>query len=209
MADGHAKKIITAGVPLHKNGTALILLHGRGASAQDILGLAKSLHVKDFSLLAPQATNYTWYPFSFLSDPKQNEPWLSSALLLLADIEKELNETGIGSDKVWFAGFSQGSCVALEYVTRNAKKFGGVVAFSGGLIGDRIYPENYAGDFQQTPVFIGTSDPDPHIAVARANETAAVLQKMGADVLLKIYPDMGHTIIQDEIDAANKHVFSQ
>jgi phospholipase/carboxylesterase len=203
----HQKNIIAAGKELNEKNKVLILLHGRGGSAEDILSFSSYLEVKDFALLAPQATNNSWYPYSFLAPPAQNEPWLSSALNLLKNLLSEIYSKGIPSENIYFAGFSQGACLTLEFVTRNANKYGGVAAFTGGLIGDKIYEENYSGDFKNTPVFIGTSDPDPHVPVERANATAKFLQKRNAFVTLKVYPNMGHTISQDEIENANRLVF--
>lgn len=204
----HQKKIITAGQPLRSGGKALILLHGRGATAQDILGLASELNVKDYSLLAPQATNHTWYPFSFLALPTQNEPWLSSAIHVIEETVNDIRKKGIADDHIYFAGFSQGACLTLEFVTRNATRWGGAVAFTGGLIGDKLYPERYHGDFDGTPIFIGTSDPDPHVPVERVHESVLTLKSMHANVIEKIYRGMGHTINRDELDTANKLVFS-
>jgi phospholipase/carboxylesterase len=204
----HEKNIRTAGKELDSKNKVLILIHGRGGSAEDILTLASHLDVKDFTLLAPQAINHTWYPYSFLAPPVQNEPWLSSALALLNEMVQDLNNKGIPSEHIYFLGFSQGACLTLEFVTRHATKYGGVVAFTGGLIGDKIYPENYKGDFQQTPVFIGTSNPDPHVPVERVYATENILNSMGATVTAKVYNNMGHTINQDEIDNANRQVFN-
>jgi phospholipase/carboxylesterase len=200
----HTKKIISAGKELTKDGKVLIMLHGRGASAEDILSLSSYLNVKDFTLLAPQATNNTWYPYSFLAPPNQNEPWLSSALDLLKNLIDELKNKSIATENIYFLGFSQGACLALEFVTRHADKYGGVVAFTGGLIGDKINNENYKGDFQNTSVFIGSSNPDAHVPVERVYATTHILKNMNADVIEKIYLNMGHTINQDEIDNANK-----
>jgi phospholipase/carboxylesterase len=204
----HKKEIITAGQDLQTASKVLIMLHGRGASAEDILGLADHLDVNDFALLAPQATNHTWYPYSFLVPPKQNEPWLSSALQLLKEMVNDLEAKGIEEKNIYFLGFSQGACLTLEFVTRNATRYGGVIAFTGGLIGDQVYAENYKGDFASTPVFIGTSDPDPHVPVQRVHESAALLEKMNAVVTKKIYKNMGHTINQDEIRIANELISS-
>ena len=204
----HQKKIITAGKELSTTSKVLIMLHGRGGSAEDILSLSSTLHVKDFSLIAPQATNNAWYPYSFLAPPSQNEPSLSFALRLLKDLLDDLYKKGISSENIYFTGFSQGACLTLEFVTRNANKYGGIVAFTGGLIGDKIYSENYKGDFQGTPVFIGTSNPDPHVPVERVYATTNILKNMNADVTEKVYNNMGHTINQDEIDNANKLVFN-
>jgi phospholipase/carboxylesterase len=205
----HTRNIITAGKELTKGSKVLIMLHGRGGSAEDILSLASYLDVNDFTLMAPQATNNTWYPYSFLAPPSQNEPWLSSALDALKELLDELNAKGISSENIFFLGFSQGACLTLEFVTRNANKYGGIVAFTGGLIGDKIYNQNYKGDFQNTPVFIGTSNPDPHVPVERVYATTNILKTMNADVTEKVYNNMGHTINQDEIDLANKIVFSK
>jgi len=203
----HEKKIYTAGKELNPENKVLILLHGRGGSAEDIISLAGYLNVSEFTLIAPEATNNTWYPFSFMAPPSQNEPWLSSALELVNDIVNNLKDQGISSERIYFAGFSQGACLTLEYVTRNAAKYGGVVAFTGGLIGDKIYEENYKGDFNNTPVFIGTSNPDPHVPVERVHASTNILKGLNAQVVEKIYDNMGHTINQDEIDQANNLVF--
>lgn len=184
------------------------MVHGRGGSAEDILSLAGYLSVESFSLVAPQATNNTWYPYSFLVRPAENEPWLSSALELLKETVKEINAAGIEDANIYFLGFSQGACLTLEYVTRNARRYGGVAAFTGGLIGDKIYTENYSGDFAGTPVFIGSSDPDPHVPVERVNATAEVLESMKANLTKKIYKNMGHTISQDEIETVNALIFN-
>jgi phospholipase/carboxylesterase len=202
------KQIITAGRELAPENKVLVLVHGRGGSANDILSLASYLEVSDYTLLAPQATTNTWYPYSFLAPPAQNEPWLSSSLALLKEVVDELFSKGISSEQVYFLGFSQGACLTLEFVTRHAARYGGVVAFTGGLIGDKIYPENYTGDFQNTPVFIGTSNPDPHVPVERVYATVNILKNMHAAVTEKVYNGMGHTITQDELDQANRLVFA-
>ena len=204
----HKKNIITAGKELTADSKVLIMLHGRGATAKDILFLAPSLNVKDFTLLAPQATNNTWYPYSFLKPPLENEPWLSSSLNLLKELLDDLYRKGISSENIFFAGFSQGACLILEFVSRNPSKYGGIAAFTGGLIGDRIYSENYNGDFQKTPIFIGTSDPDFHVPVERVHATTNILKSMNAVVTEKVYDNMGHTINHDEIETANKIVFN-
>lgn len=203
----HQKNIRTSGKKTGEASKALVMLHGRGAPAEDILGLASYLAVKDFAIFAPQATNYTWYPYSFLVPPKQNEPWLSSALNILNDLVSDINSSGIASEHIYFTGFSQGACLTLEFITRNAQKWGGAAAFTGGLIGDRIYPANYNGDFGGTHIFIGSGDPDPHVPVERVAETTAILNSMNAQVKQKIYPNLGHTIAEDELRIANEWVF--
>jgi|SRR2546421_1759816 len=204
----HQKKIISAGKKLAEADKVLIMIHGRGGSAEDILSLAPHLNVKNFALLAPQATGNSWYPYSFLSPPVQNEPWLSSALSVISEVIDETMAEGKTREQIYFLGFSQGACLMLESVTRKAVKCGGLVAFTGGLIGDKIYAENYKGDFENTPAFIGTSDPDPHVPVERVYATEKILKDMNAAVTIKIYANMGHTINQDEINQANKLVFT-
>jgi phospholipase/carboxylesterase len=204
----HKKNIITAGKELTKDSKVLIMIHGRGGSAEDILSLSSYLDVKDFTLIAPQATNNTWYPYSFLAPTSENEPWLSSALDVLNELLNEIKSKGVTTEDIYFLGFSQGACLTLEFVARNADRYGGVVAFTGGLIGDKIYNENYKGDFGKTPVFIGTSDPDPHVPVERVYATTNILKNMNAEVTEKIYNHMGHTINHDEIENANKIVFN-
>ena len=205
----HTKQIIQTGKQTGEATKALVMVHGRGGSAEDILGLANYLPVTDFALFAPQATNNTWYPYSFLTPPKENEPWLSSALTVLKDTVAAIQATGIKTENIYFLGFSQGACLTLEFVTRNAARYGGVVAFTGGLIGDKIYDQNYAGDFAGTPVFIGTSDPDPHVPVERVNASADILTGMNAEVTKKIYKGMGHTISQEEINQVNELIFKE
>jgi phospholipase/carboxylesterase len=203
----HTKNIITAGKDLAAADRALILVHGRGATAADILSVADHLPVKDFALLAPQATGRSWYPYSFLEPPGRNQPWLGSALDLLAAVVDSIVAAGIGRERIYFAGFSQGACLTLEFVTRHAARYGGVAAFTGGLIGDRIYLENYKGDFAGTPFFIGTGDRDPHVPVERVHATAVLLRGMGAEVTEKVYPGRPHTIVADELAQAGKIVF--
>jgi phospholipase/carboxylesterase len=205
----HQKKIITAGLKINDAKKVLVMVHGRGGTAEDILSLSEYLAVGDYALVAPQATNHTWYPYSFMANPKENEPWLSSALSILKDVVADIEAQGIAKENIYFLGFSQGACLTLEFVTRNAARYGGVIAFTGGLIGDKIYPENYKGDFGGTPVFIGTSDPDPHVPVERVYATSNILRDLKADVTEKVYPGMGHTISQDEIQQANNLVLNK
>ncbi|MFO7718896.1 MAG: dienelactone hydrolase family protein [Gillisia sp.] len=203
----HSKNIITAGKDISEAKKVLVLLHGRGANAKDILSLADHFHVDDFSLLAPQATNNSWYPYSFLAPPAQNEPWLSSALEILSDLLEEIKSKGIALENIYFGGFSQGACLAAEFVARNANRFGGIFLFTGGLIGDKIYTENYKGDFAGSPVFIGTGNPDAHVPEERVRQTAEIMKKMNAEVTLKVYDNKPHNISQDEIEFANRLIF--
>lgn len=199
----HPKNIVYAGKKIAEASKALLMIHGRGASAADILSLANHLDVKDFALVAPQATNHTWYPYSFIAPAKQNEPGLSAALQVLAATTADLMEQGIPAENIFLSGFSQGACLVLEFVARNARRWGGIIAFTGGLIGDVIDRKNYTGNFDGTPVFIGSSNPDMHVPVERVYATTNILKEMGASVTEKIYAGMGHTIIEDEIEQAN------
>jgi len=204
----HHKNIQTAGKPLGETKKALIMVHGRGANSQDILGLAPHLNVAGYSLLAPQATNHTWYPYSFMAKPEQNEPWLTSALDLLKGMLNDITKQGIAAENIYFLGFSQGACLTLEFIARNATRYGGVAAFTGGLIGDVINRSNYSGDFNGTPIFIGTGNPDPHVTLERVKESVAILGELNASVHLEIYENKPHSISKDEIDLANKLIFN-
>lgn len=198
-------KIINSGKP--NASKALILLHGRGSSASDILSLAHHLNVKDFAIYAPEAPHGSWYPQSFLAKPTDNEPWLSASLQLVSETVAQIMEDGIVKENIFFAGFSQGACLVSEYAARNAARYGGIAIFTGGLIGDRIYEENYNGNFENTPIFIGSSNPDFHVPVERVYATTNILKNLGADVTEKIYDNVGHTIISDEIERANNLIF--
>jgi len=202
------QQVYTAGKPLLEAKAAMILVHGRGANAPSILELAGVLHHPDLAYLAPQAAGNTWYPYSFLSPMEQNQPGLSSALQTVADLVADIEAAGIPTDKIIISGFSQGACLSSEFVARNAHRYGGLIAFSGGLIGPPGTPRDYEGSLEGLPVFVGCSDVDFHIPVERVHETSATLKEMGAVVNEQIYPGMGHTIIQDEIDHAQKIVES-
>ena len=203
----HNKNTQTAGRSLKEAERVLIMLHGRGADAHDILGLASHLNVSEYALLAPEATNNTWYPYSFMAKSEQNEPWLSSALHIVKEVINDVTSQGITAKNIYLLGFSQGACLALEFVARHAQRFGGVVAYTGGLIGDNINEENYSGNFNETPIFIGTGNPDPHVPVERVNESVSILEKMNANVHLQVYEGRPHSILKDEIDVANRMIF--
>lgn len=195
----------TAGVLPDEASAAVLMLHGRGASAISILTLADELgHPPGFAYLAPQAAGHTWYPYSFLAPIEANEPWLSSALAAVDATMQTLEEAGLPPERVVLLGFSQGACLALEYAARHARKYGGLVAFSGGLIGPDGTPREYTGSLDGTPVFLGCSDIDPHIPLARVHGSAEVLERLGGEVTKQIYPGMGHTLNQDEIDATRE-----
>jgi predicted esterase len=197
---------MSAGKPLHEAQTAMILVHGRGATAASILELAEHLPHPEMAYLAPQANGNTWYPYSFLNPIPQNEPGLSSALQVLADLVAQVEAAGIPSERLILAGFSQGACLASEFVARNARRYGGLLAFSGGLIGPPGTPRDYPGSLNGTPIFLGCSDVDFHIPKERVQESAEIFTRLGATVTMRLYPGMDHTIIQDEIVEAQKIV---
>ncbi len=182
------------------------MLHGRGANAESIISLTHHLSLGDAAILAPQATNHSWYPYSFLAPVEQNQPALDSALQLIGELVREITAAGISLNQIYFLGFSQGACLALEYATRHAAGYGGIIAFTGGLIGEQLNPNNYQGDFTGTPVLITTGNPDPHVPLTRVEESVAVLEKLNAKVTLKVYNGRTHTIQKQEIDLANELV---
>ncbi len=192
-------QVRTAGRRLGEATSAMILVHGRGAPAEDILGIADELGRPDLAYLAPQANGYSWYPYSFLAPMEQNEPGLSSALALLGHLLGRLEEAGIPPERTVLLGFSQGACLSTEFAARNPRRYGGVVGLSGGLIGPPGTPRNYEGSLAGTPVFLGCSDRDPHIPLSRVQETTEVLTRMGGAVTERIYPRMGHTVNEDEL----------
>ena len=200
------QQLLQQGKPLAEAAAAMILVHGRGATAQSILELASVLPHPEMAYLAPQASGNTWYPQSFLAPMLQNQPGLDSGLQAVADAVAQAEAAGIPLEKIIIGGFSQGACLASEFVARNARRYGGLLVFSGGLIGPPGTPRDYDGSLDGTPVFIGCSDVDFHIPVERVEETAVTLTTLGASVNKKIYPGMGHTIIQDEIDQAQQIV---
>ena len=203
----HSKQIITSGVPVSQAKKALIMIHGRGASASSIVSLADHLALPaDMAIIAPQAIQHSWYPYSFMAPVENNEPALSSALTLIDEIVNDLTKEGIDRKNIYFLGFSQGACLTLEYVARHGQQYGGVMAFTGGLIGQKLNLGNYSGDFGGTPILIATGDPDPHVPVSRVEETVAQLTKMNADVLFKVYKGRPHTITQEELSLAEQHV---
>lgn len=199
----HTKKLHNAGLPLKTAKKVLIMLHGRGASAQNILSLGQQLSVHDFHLVAPQATNNTWYPYSFMSPVEQNEPWLSSAIEIIKETVDEMKKAGFQSRQIYILGFSQGACLSLEFASRYALPWGGIISLTGGLIGEQLDRSLYQGDFEGTNVFIGNSDKDPHVPMSRSEESKQIMESLGARVNLQIYPGMSHTVNKDEIDRAN------
>lgn len=193
--------VLRRGPPPRDARLVVILAHGRGSSADDVLGLARAFSAEDVSYLAPQAAGHTWYPYSFLAPIERNEPYLSSALRLLGALVQLAGREDVGPDRLVLLGFSQGACLSVEFAARNAQRYAGVVALSGGLIGPAGTPRHYAGAFDGTPVFLGCSDRDPHIPLERVHESAEVFRRMGATVDERIYPRMGHVVNGDEIAA--------
>jgi predicted esterase len=201
--DPHANEsILHDGPPPEQADAVLLLLHGRGASARDILSLYVELQLPTFAALAPQAAGHTWYPQSFLAPIEANEPYLSSALRRIESIVGDLTGRGVRAEKIALLGFSQGACLTCEYVVRHPRRYGAAIAFTGGVIGPPGTARDYAGSLEGTSIFLGSSDPDPHVPFARVQETAAVLQRMGAEVDVRRYPGMGHTINQEEFATA-------
>jgi phospholipase/carboxylesterase len=200
-ADPHAgQPVLTAGAPLGEAPAAVIMVHGRGASPENILELVPMLGHPNLTYLAPSAANRTWYPNSFLAPIASNDPGLSSALGVLASLVTRIEAAGVPQSRIILLGFSQGACLSGEFAVRHASRFGGVVMLSGGLIGPPGTQWEVDGRFDSTPVFLGCSDIDAHIPEARVLESAEVFTRMGADVTTRIYPGMGHLINEDELE---------
>jgi predicted esterase len=198
--DSHgALRVAEAGAPLRRAKAVVVMVHGRGADADGMLSLVEAFAQPDLAYLAPQAAGRSWYPYSFLEPIGRNEPFLSSALRALDGVVERLGAEGFPPGRVVLLGFSQGACLALEYAARRARRYGGLAGLSGGLIGPEGTRREYAGDLAGTPVFLGCSDTDPHIPLARVQETTGVLRRLGGAVTERIYPGMGHGINEDEV----------
>ena len=205
--DPHAgQPVLHAGAAVEGARAAVVMLHGRGATAEDILSLRRPLAASGVAFLAPQAASRTWYPYSFLAELERNEPHLSSALRRVESLVADLERQSLPAERTVLLGFSQGACLACEFAARNARRWGGVVAFTGGLIGPPGTPRDYPGDLTGTPVFLGAGDPDPHVPRQRVEETAQVLRRMGAEVELRIYPGLGHSINDEELERARRMI---
>jgi phospholipase/carboxylesterase len=191
--------VLTAGAPPAEAKAAMLIVHGRGATAESILTLAEELDRPGYAYLAPQAAGDSWYPYSFLAPIADNEPWLSSALAAVGAALALIEEAGIPPERTILLGFSQGACLALEFAARQARRYGGLVGLSGGLIGPDGTPRDYQGSFEGTPVFLGCSDVDFHIPKERVLHTEDVLRRMGGEVTVRLYANMGHTVNRDEI----------
>jgi predicted esterase len=199
--------VLEAGEPLARARAAMILVHGRGSSAADIMTAGAELMHPGFAYLAPQAAGNQWYPNAFTAPLETNEPYLSSALGVLETLLARVEAT-VPAQRVILLGFSQGACLTLEFAARHARRYGGVVGLSGGLIGPDGTPRDYPRSFEGTPVFLGCSDVDPHIQKHRVEEAGDVFKRMGARVTLRLYPGMGHTVSPDEIEAVREIVES-
>lgn len=202
--------VLTAGDPLARARAAMILVHGRGAGAEDMLGLAKEIALPGYAYLAPQAAGSTWYPQRFMAPLAVNEPWLSSALAFVGALLEQTAGAGIGAERTVLLGFSQGACLALEFAARQPRRYGGVVGLAGGLIGPDTDPAGTAssaagaladGGLAGTPIFLGCSDVDPHIPAYRVRAAEATLRDLGGNVTMHLYPGLGHTVNRDELEA--------
>jgi phospholipase/carboxylesterase len=194
----------TAGAPLEQATAAMVMIHGRGATAESILTLVPELSLPGFAYLAPQAAGNTWYPYSFLAPIEKNEPGISSGMQAIGNLLARIEAAGVPQERTVLLGFSQGACLATEYGARHARRYGGIAGLSGGLIGPDGTPRNYPGSLEGTPVFLGCSDTDPHIPAARVLETADVMRKLDGQVAMRLYPGLGHLINEEEIAAVRK-----
>jgi phospholipase/carboxylesterase len=200
MAIAHGQRVLQAGEPLDTAHAAMILLHGRGATAEDIMTVAAEVQAPGWIYFAPQAAGSAWYPNPFTAPIEENEPYLSAALEMISGLVERV-EAQVPAHRMVLLGFSQGACLTLEWAARNARRYGAIVGLSGGLIGPDGTPRDYPGDFDGTPVFLGCSDVDPYIAKDRVEEAAQVFERIGAAVDLRLYPVMGHLVSEDEIAA--------
>jgi predicted esterase len=200
--DPHAgQPVLAAGPPPETATATLVLLHGRGATAASMMGLYEELRIADLAAVAPQAAGHTWYPHSFLAPTESNQPYLDSALRRIESVVADLVSRGVASERIAILGFSQGACLTSEFLACHPRRYGAAMVLTGGLIGPAGTPRDYPGSLAGTPVFLGASDPDPHVPIERVRETEAVLTRMGAKVELRRYPGMAHTINEEELDA--------
>jgi phospholipase/carboxylesterase len=209
VSDPHRDQpVLTLGAKLTQATAAVILLHGRGASAEDILGLATEMYDERFAYFAPQAAGHSWYPNSFLAPLEKNEPWLSSALAKVGAIVQEAVAAGVSRDRIFLCGFSQGACLSSEFVARNPTRYGGLIAFTGGLIGPPDADLHHEGDLGGMPALFSSGDPDPHVPWSRVLESAEQFTAMGAEVKTQRYPGRPHTVLPQEIKSARDLIFA-
>jgi phospholipase/carboxylesterase len=209
LSDPHRDQpVLTLGAELIQATAAVILLHGRGASAEDILGLATEMYDERFAYLAPQAAGNAWYPYSFMAPIEQNEPWLSSALAKVGTIVQQAVAAGLSRERIFVCGFSQGACLSSEFVARNPARYGGMIAFTGGLIGPPDANLRHEGDLGGMPALFCSGDPDPHVPWSRVLESAEQFTAMGAAVTTQRYPGRPHTVLPQEIKSARELIFA-
>lgn len=200
MIDPHkAQPIHRLGPALEDAAGAVVMLHGRGASAEDILNLAQAMYHPKLAYLAPSAAGHSWYPNSFIATREQNEPWLTSALNKVGETVQLAIDSGIPTDRIVVCGFSQGACLSTEFIATHPARYAGLLAFTGGLIGPLGMPMDYSGDLKGTPAFLGSGDPDPYVPWSRVQESAGLLEGMNARVTLRRYPGRAHTVSADEV----------
>ena len=208
MTDPHRDQPVrTLGAPLAQAAAAIVLLHGRGASAEDILGLAGEMYDERVAYLAPQAADHRWYPYSFMAPIAENEPWLSSALAKVAAVVQLAVDGGVSLEHIFVCGFSQGACLSTEFIARNPARYGGLVAFTGGLIGPAGADLHHAGNLAGMPALFSSGDPDPHVPWSRVLESAKQFTAMGAEVETQRYPGRPHTVLSQEIESARELIF--
>jgi phospholipase/carboxylesterase len=208
VTDPHRDQPVrTLGAPLAQAAAAIVLLHGRGASAEDILGLAGEMYDERVAYLAPQAADNHWYPYSFMAPIAENEPWLSSALAKVAAVVKVAVDGGVPLERIFVCGFSQGACLSTEFIARNPARYGGLVAFTGGLIGPADADLHHAGKLAGMPALFSSGDPDPHVPWSRVLASAKEFTAMGAEVETQRYPGRPHTVLPQEIEAARELIF--
>lgn len=198
MPPHDGQPVVTAGAPLGTS-PVVVMVHGRNAGPENILDLARRFSHPELTYLAPAAAGRTWYPHSFMANIDSNEPGVSSGIAVIASLVTRIEAAGVPAERIVFGGFSQGACLLSEFAIRHARRFGGVLIFSGGAIGAAGTTWHFDGRFEATPVFLGCSDVDSHVPAARVRETAEVFARMGADVTTRIYPGMGHLVNEDEI----------
>jgi len=209
VSDPHRDQpVLTLGAELTQAAAAVILLHGRGASAEDILGLATEMYDERFAYLAPQAARNAWYPYSFMAPIEKNEPWLSSALAKVGTIVQQAVAAGLSRDRIFVCGFSQGACLSSEFVARNPARYGALIAFTGGLIGPPDADLHHEGDLSGMPALFSSGDPDPHVPWSRVLESAEQFTAMGAAVKTQHYPGRPHTVLPQEIKSARDLIFA-
>ena len=197
-------QLILAGSPVEEASKALVMIHGRGGSAKDIISLMPELKLSNaFAVVAPQAPNSSWYPNSFMAEQMLNQPALDQSLAIIGEAVQRLNASGIKNEDIYFLGFSQGACLTLEYVARNAKQYGGVIAFTGGLIGAKLNKSRYTGNFFGTKILITAGVPDPHVPLTRIEESERMFMAMEASITVKTFQGKSHGIALNEIELAN------